>query len=179
MIPVQAGYGATQALQISTSQVFGLIAELATFGVAIVIAHALDTFLRLWMANRCGVFAHATGVWQLQTLFSQVHPALTSAIGAVEVSQHTGGSSSATRLVASTDLRAASSLTIRSIAAFRGQWKADIHQVHNLVSSASCTALSFTLRYTDFLVGVPCLDTSVPRSAQEVLFTGSRTVQEA
>ena len=148
-----------------------MIAELSCFRVAIIVAHALDAFLSLWITNRRWVLTCSTGVFRAIAYIVLTGTPRTSTVGAIEAF-HASCTSSAIGLVSPAHLRAASPCTIRPVTTVRCQRQADVYQVHNLAASSLCTSFPFTFWYADLLVGISRLHTAIAGTTQEVFIAG-------
>ena len=78
--------------------------------IAIIIGHALDAFLCLWIADRGGIRTFPTGIFRADTDIVFAGATGTSTVGAVQAF-HASGASRAIGFISSADLRATSTLT--------------------------------------------------------------------
>jgi hypothetical protein len=118
--PLAVDFGAcrigsdTSATDVDLTGLTRYVAELPSLRIAIIVGHALDAFLCLWVADRSGFSAFPTSIFRAYTDIVFAGTSGAPAVGAIQA-LHASGASRAIGLFSSTDFRTTSSLTTGTV----------------------------------------------------------------
>jgi len=120
--PLTVDFGAgrigvdTRAADVHLTGLARQIAELSGLCIAIIVGHALDTFLSLWIADGSGISTFSARIFRADTYVVFASTTGASTVGAIQAF-HASGASRAIGFISSTDFRTTSSLAIGTVTA--------------------------------------------------------------